>query len=396
MTAAPTLAAPRRPARHGGFHPFALPGIIARQDFRGHLLFVVTVQIVLLLVAISIDLARYFDQVTSAAGPGLVDRVALLAWYLGLRIVDMVTRLLPIAVFVGVLAFELWSILTRRRAIHWISGRHPLRVLVPAAAAGLVLVPLQYMLETRWRPEAVLIQSAAKLGAYGERYVRDRPTKPVWFMSGERLVHADIRFGPPAELVDVDIYHLDDLGRVGEVIRAAQAEPTAERDVWRLRDAIHWGRDPASPSAMRVTKWPGEEVLTIPLHPLAVTYMGVPAKYVPDADLRTIVASGTDMLVGADHHVWLEVRRANTLMPLAMALLAAAVSLLAGARRPSLPVLIGCVFAGYSIHVAIRVLIAAGELRLLTPVAAAWTPIAVALAGVLFAVALAALRRWRA
>ena len=395
MTAPPPEAL-RRPASRDPLRFFGAPGIMARQDYRGQLLFVVTVQLVLLLVAISIDLARYFDQVTSAAGGGLVDRAALLFWYLGLRIVDMVTRLLSIAVFVGILAFELWSILTRRRAIHWISGRHPLRVLWPAAAVGLTLAPLQYELETRWRPEAVITQAAARLGAYGERYDRERPPKPVWFLSGDRLVHADARFGPPAELVDVAIYRLDEMGRVGEVIRAARADPSGTPDVWRIRDATRWIRDPASPSSMTVSDRPEEESLVMPLHPLAVTYMGLPAKYVPDDDLRTIVASGTDMLVEAEHHVWLEVRRANTLMPLAMALLAASVSLFAGARRPSLPVLIGCVLAGYSIHVAIRVFIAAGELKLLAPAEAAWTPIGVALAGVLASVTLAAWRGWRA
>lgn len=392
-----TPAALRRPARHWPFHPFGLPGIIARQDFRGQLLFVVSVQVVLLLVAISLDLARFFDQVVSSVpGGDLLDRAARLAWYLGLRITDMVTRLLPIAVFVGVLAFELWSVLTRRRAIHWVSGRHPLRVLIPAAAVGLLLAPLQYMLETSWRPAAVLTQAAAKLGTYGAQFERSRPTKPVWFMSGDRLVHADVRYGPPAELVDVDVYRLDDKGRVREVIRAARAAPTGEADVWSFLDARRWSRDGDDPMAMRVTVKPGEERLTIPLHPLAVTYMGVPAKYVPDTDLRQIVASGTDMLVGADFRVWLEVRRANTLMPLAMALLAATVSLFAGARRPALPVLVVCVLAGYTIHVAVRVFIAAGELQILAPAPAAWIPVALALAGVpLFAV-VAALRDWRA
>ncbi len=108
-------------------------------------------------------------------------------------------------------------------------------------------------------------------------------------------------------------------------------------------------------------------MLAIALHSLAVTYMGVPAKYIPEDDLRQIVASGTDMLIGADHRVWLEVRRANTRMPLAMALHAAGVSLFADAKRPGLAVLIGCGFAGYSLHVGIRVFSAAGELQLLTP-----------------------------
>ncbi|MDK9695838.1 MAG: LptF/LptG family permease [Siculibacillus sp.] len=392
-----TPASLRRSARHWPFHPIGLPGIIARQDFRGQLLFVVSVQIVLLLVAISLDLARFFDQVISSVPEGGFFAVtARLAWYLGLRIVDMVTRLMPIAVFVGVLAFELWSVLTRRRAIHWVSGRHPMRVLMPAAAVGLVLAPLQYALETDWRPAAVLAQAAAKLGTYGAQFERNRPRKPVWFMSGDRLVHAEVRYGPPATLVDVDVYRLDDKGRVRDLIRAASAEPSGTVDVWRFRNAKRWTRDADDPMAMRVTVTPGEELLTIPLHPLAVTHMGVPAKYVPDGDLRAIVASGTDMLVGAEHRVWLEVRRANTLMPLAMALLAATVSLFAGARRPGLPVLVVCIFTGYTIHVAVRVFIAAGELDILSPVGSAWIPVAIASVGVPLFAAVAALRDWRA
>lgn len=389
--------APRRAARHGVFHPLGRPGIMARQDFRGHLLFFATVQMVLLVVAISIDLTRYFDQVMSAAaGTDPLHRVLHLAWYLGLRVTDMVTRLMPIAVFVGVLGFEIWSVVTRRRAIHWVSGRHPLRILAPAAALGVLLAPLQYQLETQWRPAAVLTQAASKLGIYGEQFARDRPKKPVWFLSGDRIVHADVRFGPPAELVDVDVYRLDDSGRVREVTRAARAQSTGTADLWRFRDATRWTRDPADPMTMKVAALPEEQLLAIPLHPLAVTYMGVPAKYIPEDDLRQIVASGTDMLIGADHRVWLEVRRANSLMPLAMALLAAGVSLFAGARRPGLAVLIGCGFAGYSLHVGIRVFIAAGELQLLTPVVSAWTPVVVALAAVPIATSVAALRNWRA
>ena len=58
--------------------------------------------------------------------------------------------------------------------------------------------------------------------------------------------------------------------------------------------------------------------------------------------------------------------------------------------------LIGCGFAGYSLHVGIRVFIAAGELQLLTPVVSAWTPVMVALAAVPIATSVAALRNWRA
>jgi len=384
------------PARRRFRLGLGLPGIIARQDFVGLVVFVATVQTILLLVAISIDLARYFDQVAAKAPADLVGRIALFAWYLGLRIVDMVTRLLPIAVFVGVLAFELWSIVTRRRAIHWVSGRHPLRVLWPAAAVGIVFGALQYQLHVDWRPHAVLRQAADRLGAYGERYVRDTIRKDAWIITGDRLVHAHVRFGPPAELIDVDLFRLDRDAGVREIMRAARAEPTGLRNLWRFDRATRWTRDPERPSVMRISAGPDQELVPIPLDPRAVTYLGLPAKYIPDDDLRAMVASGSTMLIGPDHRVWPEVRRADALLPLAMALLAASVSLLAGASRPRLGLLIGCVLSGYVVHVATRVFVVAGEMGNLDPVAAAWTPVSATFAAVVVIAAVGARRGWHA
>jgi len=399
------LAAPARApfAARPRPSPFAwmgLPGIMARQDFRGQVLFVLTAQAILLLVAISIDLAKYLDQVlASAAALGPFDRALLVAHYLGLRLVDMVTRLLPIAVFVGVLAFELWSIVTRRRAIHWVSGRHPMRVLGPAATVGLVFGALQYQLDTVWRPAAVLTQAAERLGAYGERYDRERIRRDVWFIAGARIVHGDVRYGPPPEFLDVDLFRLDAAGRIREVVRAARAEPTPLAAVWRFDLAKRWLADPGDPKNLRLAPAPAQDLVPIPLHPLAVTYLGLPAKYVPQDDLGTIVASGTTgtgMLVEADHRVWLEVRRADALLPLAMALLATTVSFFAGATRPSFAVLLGAGLAGYAVHVGTRVFVTAGELGDIDPLVAAWTPVVATLAVVGLLLAVVTARRWRA
>jgi lipopolysaccharide export LptBFGC system permease protein LptF len=397
-SAAPAATAPRRRL----FARLGPPGIIARQDFLGEILFVVTVQTILLLVAVSIDLAKYLDQVLeSAAGLAPLDRILLVAHYLGLRVVDMVTRLLPIAVFVGVLAFEVWSILTRRRAIHWISGRNPLRVLLPAAAVGLLFGALQYRLDTVWRPAAVLAQAAERLGAYGERYDRERIRRDVWFIAGDRIVHGDVRYGPPPEFLDVDLFRLDKAGRIREVVRAARAEPTPLAAVWRFDLARRWLGDPERPGALRLAPAPVQDLVPIPLHPLAVTYLGLPAKYVPQDDLAAIVASGgagagAGMLVSPDHRVWLEVRRADALLPLAMALLATTVSFFAGATRPGLGVLIGAGLAGYAVHVGSRVFVTAGELGDLDPRIAAWTPVLATFVAVAGLLAIVAARRWRA
>lgn len=386
-----------RTSRRNRSAGFGLPGIMARQDFLGQMLFVLTVQAILLLVAISIDLARYFDQVmSSVADGGVVARTTLLAHYLGLRIVDILTRLLPIGVFVGVLMFEIWSILMRRRAIQWVSGRHPLRVLYPAAAVGILFGVLQYRLDVDWRPAAVLTQASEKLGAYGERYERDRIRKDVWFITEDRIVHAHVRYGPPAELIDVDLFRLDREARIREVVRAERAEPTRLAYLWRFERATRWVRDPDNPALLRISSGAAQELVPIQLHPLAVTYLGLPAKYIPDEDLRAIVESGTDMLIGADHRVWLEVRRANALLPTAMALLAVTVSLFAGASRPSVGVLIVCALAGYTVHVGTRVFVASGELENLPPMIAAWAPVLATFAAIPVLAAIGALRHWRA
>lgn len=395
MTPPADSALPAR-RRRGLFHPLGMPGIMARQDFVGQTLFVVVVQVVLLLIAISIDLARYFDQVMSMADGGGLARTLLLARYLGLRTVDIVTRLLPIAVFVGVLSFEVWSILTRRRAIQWISGRNPLRVLGPTVAVGAMFGALQWGLDTEWRPRAVLTQAAERLGGFGERYERSRPRKDVWIFAGERLIHSQVRFGPPSELIDVDLFRLGDKGRIREVVRAPRAEPTPAAGLWRFHGSTRWVEDPEQPATMRIVPSPIEALIPVPLDPLAVTYLGLPAKLVPDDDLRAIVASPTGTLVSADHRVWIEVRKANALLPLAMALLATSVSFFAGARRPGLVVLTLCSLAGYAVHVADRVFVAAGELEGISPAAAAWVPVAATLAAVPVLITIAALRHWRA
>lgn len=387
MTAMPLTPPARRVRR-----PFGLdlvPGILTREDFLGLVNATLAVQVVLLLVAVTIDLAKYYDQVMSVAPSGFFAGALHLAWYLGLRIVDMVTRMLPIAVFVGVLGFEIRSVLTRRRAIHWASGRHPVRVAIPVLGVGLVFGGLQYALETQLRPLAVMTQAAARLGSYGERFERHTRADAVWFMSGDRMIHAIVRVGPPTELLDVDLYRIDGEGRVREVIRAAWAEPTELADLWRFHKVTRWARDPADPTNLSVAAHPDEDLVPIALHPLAVEYMGVPAKYIPNGDLEAIARSHTRMLVGADHAVWLEVRRANAFMPLAMAFLAATMSLFAGAYRPSPAVLLACGLSGYAAYVIMRVAVALGELQSLPPLVAAWAPVVLVLAAAAAAAAIA-------
>ena len=279
--------------------------------------------------------------------------------------------------------------MTRRRTIHWASGRHPLRLLAPVVAVGLVFGGLQYLLETRWRPEAVMIQAAARLGSYGERFERHTRANAVWFVTGDALMRANVRPGPPTELLNVDLYRLDRAGRIGEVLRAARAEPSELAGLGRFHGVTHWVRAPADPFGLVVSARPLQDLVPVALDPLAVEYMGVPAKYIPEADLEAIARTGIRTLVGADHAVWIEVRKANAVMPLAMALLAAAMSLFAGAHRPGVGALLACALSGYAAYVIMRVSVALGELQTLSAPVAAWAPVVLVAGGAVLAASLA-------
>ncbi len=360
-----------------------LPPRLAGQEVVGYSLAVLAALTLLLCVAIAIDLAKHLNEVmarrpANAGLPGILSGTRHLLWYLSLRIVDMVTRLLPFAVFGGVLGYEMWSLFSRRRAIHWASGRHPLQLLGGVLWIGLAFGSLQYFLDAVGRPAAVMTQAAERLGAYGRRFERDITPNRRWIIAPSQIIEARIRFRPSPILIEPAVYSLDSNGRVSMVIRANIAQPIGSGEYWRLIESQIWTADPSV--ELNQTSYALDRIVRLNVRPLDLAYFSIPAKYVPQSSLSAILADRIADVERGEKAVWLHLRRANAVLPGLLALLAVAASLVVGAYRPGAAAMLGLAAVGYGAHAAIKTIVTLGEVGALSAVATAWGPPALVLA----------------
>ncbi len=359
-----------------------LPARIAREEILGYTISIFASLFMLLAVAISIDLAKNFDEVmalrvASAGGSIIFEASRHLLWYLGLRIVDMMTRLMPFAVFGGVLGFELWSLFSRRRAIHWASGRHPLQLLAGVIWVGIAFGSLQYFLDAIARPAAVMQQASERLGAYGRRFERQVTIERRWIVAGNQVIEARIRFQPTPALLEPDIYDLDATGRLKSVIRARLGEPIDGGYTWKLKDAATWQLGNETPPMTPFVA--SEATIKLEIGAIDLAYSKIPAKYVPQEHLSTLLRQQQESATRGERAVWFHVRRANAVLPGLLALLAVSASLVVGAYRPTGAAMLALAAIGYGAHAVIKALITMGELGMLTAKTTAWAPPAVIL-----------------
>src|SRR5690606_1925885 len=154
-----------------------------------------------------------------------VDQAARLLWYCTLRSVDVVTRFLGVAVFLGILWWEFGQNRSGERVAVWNAGITPLGAMTPPVLFAVLLIGVQSALEFWLRPAAVLSQIDSGLGAYGEDYGRTAPGSSVWFVAGDDLVATRIDYGPPVTLRNPIVYRLSDSNRLLGVVAADSAGP---------------------------------------------------------------------------------------------------------------------------------------------------------------------------
>lgn len=345
----------------------------------------------LLTIALTIDLAQWLPRLIAdpRAGSG-VSVLLFVLRYLALRTPDILVRLLPIACFLGVLWCELTTIAARHRVALWITGRSPLQCLMPALLLGLVAGCGQYLLETAIRPAVVAIQATERIGEFGNRFDRARTTGHDWMFVGRDAVRARLVRQPSLELRDLLVLRSDAEGRIVEVVSADRAVPL-DNGIWRLEAGVSLpmeGTLPRGKSDRHGIFGPnsaatGLPVARIPLD-LDLEWLdqrGVTAKYLPQATLEVLArGDGSSYPVG-DYRTARETRRAALILPLAMALLAAVLTLVALPNRIRVETALAVAFAGYACHIALRALASLGERGIVAAPVAAWgVPVAAILA----------------
>lgn len=335
-----------------------LPGIAFRRSVRLYLLSVAAVMFLLLLTAWSIDLAEKFSEVRDAAAQRGVALGTIMAPYLFYRAVDIVTRLLPIACFVGVFVAE---IMRRRRletTIFTAAGYSPLQSLSAVLAVSLIIGALQFGLERSWRPQAVYAQVALGVGSYADRFKPGLTRNPYWFLSGNDAMMAMVVRDDEPELRRIELYRGFSSDRLNQVIVADSGLPTATPSVWRLYNAIVWDRvgESYQPSTRATLD------IDFKLLPQQLTYLDVPGFYLPNDDLVRIAAMrAAPNIQDIDLAIWR--RWTALLLPGAFLLLGVSFGQTVWSGRMLMPArALGLSFCGYLMIVSVKVFWSLGEL----------------------------------
>ena len=348
-----------------------------RYLFGGYLRHVFTVVSILLAIALTIDLWPQF-QIIAARGSGAVSSVWNVARFAALRTPGLIAPLLPFATFVGVLWTEVAHTQSGERMLVWNSGRSPIQCLAPALLLGLILGAADFIMDGYLGPASMDIQMRERLGRDGEALDRSKPAKAAWIALPEGLLRAQIEFGPPPVLRDVAIFKRGADGRVLEVDTAPIATLDPGRSVWHLSNGQYWtgGREqkPAFGSATRQVMQPFKErTVSLSMDPLWLTWYNLVPQYIPLPILARLAASDAVPDAHGQYATRLYVVLAEAVLPAAMALLAASLSMLFLAYGTSAPALIGIVFSGYTAHFAIKAGLILGQNGFMPPILAGFT-----------------------
>jgi len=358
-----------------------------RYVLRNYLVHAFVVLQALLCIALTIDLLPQVEDVlSSASGLNSRDRAVRLLWFTILRSADLMPAFIPLAIFLGVLWSEVAHTVSRERVLVWNSGRSPLRCLIPVAFLAVLFGTAQFVFDAYLRPAAMDAQVQQQLGSRGRELSRGLSREAIWIAFGKDLVQARIAYASGPTMHDVTLYRLNADGRVREVDKARFAVPASTPGHWILNDGSYWVMPPEGPSTpdqLLPTQGYGvsatafeQRSIALAGNPLHLSLWGIGPEYLSPDVLRALIG---DVMIGDSRSLFvarLHFYYANSLMPGAMALLAAALSLMLFAHRAPLYTQLATLPAGYGGHLAMKTFVLLGEHNFIHPVVAVWfTPI---------------------
>lgn len=360
------------------FAPF---GRHTRYMLAGYLRHIFIVTSILLAIALTIDLWPQYQAVAESGGPSMLADVWAVVRFSGLRTPGLIAPFLPFATFVGVLWTEVVHTQSGERMLVWNSGRSPAQCLAPALILGVLLGAGEFAMDAYLGPAAMSVQMQERLGRDGVRLDRSRIGKPAWIAVSGGLLKAEIEYGPPSALHNLTFFKRDASGRLSEVVMADVARRQPGTHYWLMQDGQSW-------KAADATVSPGRRMLPLPrggkmvpfasrpivldLDPLWLSYFGMETQYLSLPVLRRLAQINAGTSNAARYQTRLQVVYSETLLPGAMAVLAASLAMLLLAYGTPVAGVVGIVFCGYLAHFATKACLLLGQNEYMPPVTAGW------------------------
>ena len=364
---------------------FSPAGRHTRYMLAGYLRHVFMGTSVLLAVALTIDLWPQFHIIASGQVHGALVAIWNVLRFSALRTPDLVAPFLPFATFLGVVWTEMVLTQSGERMLVWNSGRSPIQCLPPVILLAAILGAAEFTMDAYLGPAAMAVQMHERLGLDGQRLDRTRRGDNQWIALSSGLLRAEIEYGPPPVLHHLTFYRRDAAGRLTEVDTATVARRQPRTNLWLMRDGRSWTPEekPASNETARTTFTPDdsaedtmapftERSVSLNLDPLWLSVFGMETQYLPMHVLQALAPSDRGRQSKGLYRTRLQVLYGEALLPGAMALLAASLSMLLLAYGTPLRALIGIVFVGYLAHFGTKACLLMGQNGYMPPVMAGW------------------------
>lgn len=351
-------------ASSGGARTVAF-SLLTRRAAWDLLVFIFATMLVLLTVAIAIDIADELDDLRFHAEQRGMPLLELLLPYLGYRAVDIVTRLLPVAVFFGVFLAEIFRRLRLETVIQEAAGAGPIRQMAAPLWVALILGALQGGLEAQWRPAAVWAQVELGVGHYGRHFREKWITPAEWFISDSQAIRGTFLRGPNPEMRDVLVYSGIRQKELEVIYHARRVTPTDSSMQWQMQEVTRWSQGDRRAEEI------GDRVIEMQLIPEALQYFKVEAYNLPTAALLAFEAYPAEQRPPEiQTAIWR--RRTAYFVPGALAIFAMSLARRGfDGRLMNIPRLIGLGALGYVVVVSIKAFWAVGSYGAMHPALAA-------------------------
>jgi lipopolysaccharide export LptBFGC system permease protein LptF len=372
---------PRRPPHRILLAPF---GYFTRYLLGAYLKNIFMVAGALMTIALTIDLWPQIALLMQDTARGPLSLVWTVMKLACLRIPDLLPPFIPFATFLGVVWAETAFTTSLERMLIWNSGRTPIQCLMPALLAGLLAGATLFVMDVWLRPAAIHVQMDERLGREGVRLDRSQTGASHWIALPDGLLRAEIQYGPPLRLDNVTIYKLDGIGHLREVDTAVQATPLPGTDRWLLTDGRYWRGSEEQSGALNLGAGLETETsfrtraVDMHLNILWLRNLGLSPQYLTLPVLDALAHSSSGSHDDGGFRTRWQAIFGEVFLPVAMALLGAALSLLYFAYGIAPLLLIGVLLAGYLAHFAYRAFLLMGEFEYIPSWLAGWlVPLAV-------------------
>jgi len=391
---APATTMAARSASRG----IAIFGRHTRYMLGRYLIHVALVTSVLLAIALTIDLWPQFETIAKSGGGGPLAAVWSVARFSVLRTPWLIAPFLPFAAFLGVFWTELMHTTSGERMLIWNSGRSPLLCLAPVVLLGLILGAGEFLMDAYLGPASMAVQMHERLGLDGERLDRTQTGDASWIALPDGLLKAEIEYGPPPVLHNVLLFRRSTAGKLTKVETASIARRIPNTNKWVMANGYSWhsGMVPTPSQDTQFFLESSNDALvpfatrtvSLDIDPLWLSYFGMEPQYIPLSVLRQLANANWETEWRSRYRTRLSVLYGETVLPGAMALLAACLSMVFLAYHTGFRALVGIAFAGYMAHFGTKACLLLGQTGYMAPALSGWLVSGVLLATTAFVLAI--------